>query len=179
VTRAPGIAVIEGSGDPRVPRALREVEATFERRCELVEDDDLLPAEAASPGAGLVARDLLDPLAAEAAQGTESWWLAIVTRELKPSTGPDEWAFGEALVGGGCAVVSTRRLRSSDDDLFTRRLASECVHELGHAAGLEHCTNPECVMSQARDLVELDRRPTGFCPTCAAALRALDNGRGG
>ena len=177
MTPAPAIVVIDRSGDPRVVGVLHAVEDAFGRPCETVEDDDLLDVDDAKPGEPIVARDLLEPLAMEAAERTEAWWLAIVPEELKPSAGSDSWAFGEARVGEGCAVVSTRRLRASDDGLFTRRLTGECVHELGHAAGLEHCDDVGCVMRRAADLEEVDRRSSRFCATCAAALRALDNGR--
>jgi len=179
MTGAPAIVIVDRSSDPRVADVLQMLEARFERPCGLTDDHEWLPGGNGGPGEAVAARDLLEAMTVEAAQRTETWWLAIVSRDLRPSTGSAEWAFGEALVGEGCAVVSTRRLRAHDDGVFTRRLAGECIHELGHAAGLEHCSNAGCVMRQARDLEEVDRRPDSFCPACAAALRALDNGRGG
>lgn len=86
-----------------------------------------------------------------------------------------EFVFGEATLGGCCAVVSTARLRpenygeAPDRRRFLRRLLVEAVHELGHVAGLDHCTVPRCVMSPSRIIEDSDRKGPDFCPACANA----------
>ena len=81
------------------------------------------------------------------------------------------FVFGEADPGRGIAVFSVARLRSAADDaLFRRREATEAIHELGHAFGLSHCENPDCVMWFSNTLAESDRKGTRFCADHAPAL---------
>src|ERR1017187_7047467 len=60
------------------------------------------------------------------------------------------FVFGEAQMGGPCAVVSANRLRQefyglpSDPDLHRQRLIKEAVHELGHTVSLTHCQDYSC-----------------------------------
>ncbi len=55
------------------------------------------------------------------------------------------FVFGEAQMGGPCAVVSAHRLRQElyglppDPELFRQRVLKEAVHELGHTLNLTHC----------------------------------------
>lgn len=86
------------------------------------------------------------------------------------------FVFGQALVGGGVAVVYTRRLRPEfyglgpDPALYRERLLKEALHELGHAFGLGHCANPVCVMRFSNSIVEVDAKSTRYCRKCAARL---------
>jgi len=80
------------------------------------------------------------------------------------------FVYGEALLGGRCAVVSTARLGrppgGPGPDPSWSRLAKECVHELGHTFGLVHCSTARCVMSRSVNLAAVDgKRPT-FCTDC-------------
>ena len=81
------------------------------------------------------------------------------------------FVFGEADPDRGVAVFSIARLRSgADDALFRRREATEAIHELGHAFGLSHCENPDCVMWFSNSLAESDRKGTRFCADHTRAL---------
>jgi archaemetzincin len=55
-----------------------------------------------------------------------------------------------------------------------------CLHEIGHAAGLEHCADRGCVMYPSRDIADVDRKDNRFCRRCAKELRhaTLDAARG-
>lgn len=79
---------------------------------------------------------------------------------------PDlNFVFGEADSRRGVAVFSLARLRAgADEALFSRRAATESIHELGHTYGLSHCNKPTCVMWFSNTLSESDRKGYRFCP---------------
>jgi archaemetzincin len=90
------------------------------------------------------------------------------------------FVFGEAQLGGGCAVVSLHRLREefyglpANGKLLRERLLKEALHELGHTFGLRHCADWRCVMASAHAVERLDIKSAKFCPACRAAIdRAL------
>lgn len=121
---------------------------------------------------------LVDALVARAeALGTDDgarlWSLAVVDADLYA---PERtFVFGEATVGGCCAVIGVARLRPEEPDRarFRARVLSEAVHELGHVAGLEHCDDPGCVMHPATHAADTDRRGANFCSPCAGTLAHL------
>ena len=86
------------------------------------------------------------------------------------------FVFGQAELNGRFAVISLARLRQSfyglaeNKDLFTERAIKEAVHELGHTFGLEHCSDPECVMHFSNSLMDTDRKKASFCPRCLKEL---------
>jgi len=49
-------------------------------------------------------------------------------------------------------------------------VATEAVHELGHAFGLQHCGNPECVMFFSNSIMDTDRKGWHLCQQCRARL---------
>jgi archaemetzincin len=86
--------------------------------------------------------------------------------------------FGEALLGGCCALVSLHRLRQEyydlapDRALFLSRCEKVATHEVAHTFGLVHCRDKNCIMYSAHSIVEVDARSSCFCPDCAVALRS-------
>lgn len=85
------------------------------------------------------------------------------------------YLFGEAQLGGRCAVISVHRLREEfyglppNPNLLKERLVKECVHELGHVIGLRHCLDWRCVMASTHDVEHLDLKGSEFCASCLAA----------
>lgn len=83
--------------------------------------------------------------------------------------------FGEAQLGGRCAVVSIHRLREefyglpANSNLLWERLVKESIHELGHVVGLRHCLDWRCVMASTHDVERLDAKAAEYCPSCLAA----------
>lgn len=118
---------------------------------------------------------LLDALIARAdaerVDPREAWLLAVSGGELRaPGHGR---VFGEAAVGAGCAVVGLAPLDAGSGSTATallERAVKVCVHEMGHAAGLEHCADRACVMYPSRDIADVDRKDKLFCRRCAQDL---------
>jgi archaemetzincin len=86
------------------------------------------------------------------------------------------FVFGEAQLGGSCAVVSMHRLREEfyglppNILLLRERLLKECVHELGHTLNLSHCEDYQCAMSRSHGVEWIDLKSARFCRTCHAAI---------
>lgn len=82
------------------------------------------------------------------------------------------FVFGEAQLGGTCAVVSGHRLSQEfyglprDPALATERLVKEAIHEVGHTAGLTHCEDYDCVMAASHAVEWLDTKTSMLCAEC-------------
>ena len=89
-----------------------------------------------------------------------------------------KYVFGEAQIGGPCAVVSVFRLRQEfygldrDDALLSQRLLKEAVHELGHTLELRHCQDYRCVMASSHAVEWIDLRESRLCEACRSELGA-------
>ena len=86
------------------------------------------------------------------------------------------FVFGLAQVGGQAALISTCRLRQQfyglpkDDNLFLLRCEKEAAHELGHAFGMVHCPNYECVMHFSNSIEQVDLKSATLCSSCSTRL---------
>jgi len=89
-----------------------------------------------------------------------------------------KYVFGEAQMGGPCAVVSVHRLRQEfyglerDDTLLRQRLLKEAVHELGHTLDLRHCQDYQCVMASSHSVEWIDLRDTKMCDSCRSQVES-------
>jgi archaemetzincin len=89
-----------------------------------------------------------------------------------------KYVFGEAQLGGPCAIVSFYRLRQEfyglerDDALLNERLLKESLHELGHTLDLRHCPDYRCAMSSAHAVEWVDLRAAGFCESCSTQFES-------
>jgi archaemetzincin len=87
-----------------------------------------------------------------------------------------KYVFGEAQLGGPCAVVSFYRLRQEfyglerDDALLSERLIKEALHELGHTLDLRHCDDYRCAMGSAHAVEWIDLRESAFCASCQSRI---------
>jgi archaemetzincin len=86
------------------------------------------------------------------------------------------FVFGEAQMGGPCAVVSAHRLRQefyglpSDRKLFRHRLVKEAVHEVGHTLNLTHCDDYRCAMASSHAVEWIDLKESTLCGSCQSAV---------
>lgn len=89
------------------------------------------------------------------------------------------FVFGEAQMGGPCAVVSAHRLRQeyyglpSDHELFRQRVIKEAVHEVGHTLHLTHCDDYRCVMASSHAVEWIDLKESALCAACRAVATPM------
>jgi archaemetzincin len=82
------------------------------------------------------------------------------------------YVLGEAFPKGGLGVIYLPRIKQEfyglkpNDELFYERMVKECVHELGHIFGFDHCPNTLCVMHFSNSLRDTDIKGKSFCHTC-------------
>ena len=92
------------------------------------------------------------------------------------------FVFGEAQMGGPCAVVSAHRLRQefyglpANSELFRQRLIKEAVHEVGHTLNLSHCDDYRCVMASSDAVEWIDLKESALCGACQHAALATTQG---
>ena len=86
------------------------------------------------------------------------------------------FVFGEAQIGGLCALVSAHRLRQEfyglppDRETLRQRLLKEAVHELGHTLDLTHCDDYQCAMAPSHAVEWIDLKGSTLCGTCQARV---------
>lgn len=89
------------------------------------------------------------------------------------------FVFGVADPYHGTTIISLCRLKPEyymlppNEKLFQQRAVKEAIHELGHTYGLEHCSNPGCIMYFSNTLSDTDRKGPGFCKACSKKLKHM------
>ena len=134
----------------------------------------------------------LDPMQVYHAERQQYHSSEIIQR-MQPLVRPQDWrilaiadldlyipilkyVFGEAQMGGPCAVVSAYRLHQEfygldrDDTLLRQRLLKESVHELGHTLDLRHCQDYRCAMASSHAVEWIDLREPTLCATCQSQV---------
>jgi predicted Zn-dependent protease len=82
------------------------------------------------------------------------------------------FVFGEAQMGGPCAIVSFHRLMQefygldADPSLLAARLIKEAVHEVGHTLDLTHCDDYTCAMAPSHAVEWIDLKESTLCQNC-------------
>lgn len=83
-----------------------------------------------------------------------------------------KYVFGEAQLGGPCAIISAYRLKQEfygldrDDGVLRERLLKEAIHELGHTLGLRHCEDYTCCMASSHAVEWIDLKGRTLCEFC-------------
>jgi archaemetzincin len=89
-----------------------------------------------------------------------------------------KYVFGEAQMGGPCAIISTHRLRQEfyglpdDEALMRERILKEAIHELGHTLSLRHCQDYRCAMASSHSVEWIDLRDHALCDACLYQLES-------
>jgi archaemetzincin len=89
------------------------------------------------------------------------------------------FVFGEAQMGGPCAIVSLHRLRQEfyglpeDADILRHRLLKEAVHELGHTLDLTHCDDYRCAMAPSHAVEWIDLKDSTLCASCRSRVSEM------
>ncbi len=82
------------------------------------------------------------------------------------------FVFGEAQMGGPCALASAYRLRpdvygmSPDEGTLRGRLLKEAIHEVGHTLDLTHCEDYRCAMASSHSVERIDLKDADLCSQC-------------
>ncbi|MCD4668917.1 MAG: hypothetical protein K8S14_00575 [Actinomycetia bacterium] len=63
-----------------------------------------------------------------------------------------------------------KRLSSTEKKLYYERILKEAVHGIGHALGLLHCDNKNCIMYPSNTSGDIDGKDTAFCKTCRSLI---------
>jgi archaemetzincin len=86
------------------------------------------------------------------------------------------FVFGEAQMGGPCALVSAHRLRQefyglpTDPATLHQRLLKEAVHEIGHTLELTHCEDYQCAMAPSHAVEWIDLKENTLCSSCRSRV---------
>lgn len=160
-----------GRVDPaQVREVARELERRLRLRVAVAEPVPLLPewwdGRRRQHDSNAVVDWLVDRHEQSGRDPDSEWTLALTAEDLFAED--RAFVFGEATLGGCCALVGLARLEGA-----LERAVREAVHELAHVAGMEHCDLPDCLMSPAEDVADIDRRGGEFCPGCSEAARRL------
>jgi archaemetzincin len=86
------------------------------------------------------------------------------------------FVFGEAQMGGPCALISAHRLRQefyglpTDPATLYQRLLKEAVHEIGHTLELTHCEDYQCAMAPSHAVEWIDLKEKVLCSACRSRV---------
>ncbi len=118
-------------------------------------------------GLQLFAEDLFPVLRGELMKTDADAVLGIIDKDLYA----ENFNFIFGLAYSDCSLISLHRLISDDKELFYSRAVKEAVHELGHLAGLGHCSNIGCVMHFSNRVGDTDMKKETFCTRCDKRFR--------
>jgi len=88
-----------------------------------------------------------------------------------------DWGiFGLGNLADKSCVVSTFRLRKAgvSDALYKERILKLVIHELGHTFGLDHCSNTQCILTDACGKIStIDSAKRALCERCNSHIEMV------
>lgn len=160
-------------------RLAEALEATLRIPCR-VESGEVVVADLYDPDRRQLRADLLLKKLADGTDEGETRRLGVTAQDLFLPVLTH--VFGAGQLTGNCAVVSLYRLREEayglphSQPLLEERLLKEALHELGHTAGLRHCSVWQCVMSCSNGVELVDLKAARYCPHCHSTLQRAFQG---
>jgi archaemetzincin len=162
-------------------KTLQAVKEALPESLPMVARIEILPAEKIPEAAHNTSRSqhdaeaILDDISSrlKIAVGNES---ALIITDVDLYSRDLNFVFGVADTPRAAAIMSLARLKNefyglpADRRLFIERAVKEALHELGHAWGIKHCSNPKCVMYFSNTLQDTDRKRARFCHECSKTL---------
>ena len=149
--------------------------ATFRVSCRIL-DRPLNPAFSFHPERGQHhSSELLQAMQEYAVNGA---WRVLGVTSVDLYIPILTFVFGEAQMGGPCAIVSFHRLTQEfyglpqDASVLLDRLVKESVHEVGHTFDLTHCDDYSCAMAPSHAVEWIDLKEATLCSSCQS--RALE-----
>ncbi|NJO88124.1 MAG: matrixin family metalloprotease [Chloroflexia bacterium] len=69
-------------------------------------------------------------------------------------------------------MISTYRIKNTNQKKFLARLKKVSVHELGHNLGLKHCKSDKCLMRDAEETIKtVDYVDLILCDKCKQRIK--------
>ncbi len=166
-----------GSVDPEILRHIsRKLSEKFGLKCDVSEISYDVPKEAYSPLRRQYLASYFVQIAEFHARRTGALRVLTITDVNIYAPGLN-FVFGEARIWGRGAVISLFMLRPEvygdppNFNLLVERAIKEAIHEIGHTFGLNHCSNPVCIMRFSNSIWDTDAKSEDFCEKCFNVLR--------
>jgi archaemetzincin len=159
-----------GLGEAIAARLSRRLHAA----CRIVEAAQHAPATARLPERDQLDADALLAWLLTRASDASAVLVGLTSRDIAIPI--FTFVFGRARLGSRAVLVSLARLDPAfyglplEPNLTIRRATDEILHELGHAASLQHCRDASCLMAFAGSVEKVDARGSAFCGRCQERL---------
>lgn len=158
--------------DKQVALAVQEIEAFYGIKVVQIGKNELPASAYCTTRKRYVAVKALRHIKSKSIPHTSRYnykTLVITDRDIETERGRHWGVMGLAFLGGNEGVVSTFRLKGSEE-----RLKKVTLHETGHMLGISHCSSgtASCFMNDAKGKgATVDRARVFLCGKCRSKMR--------